>query len=175
MWDKIVQILEWRRSSCSLLACKAKAFLRSVCIFSVWCQDFCTSMRESVITRGFQGLKKGLLEIKVFSFVAVSDWPLTPLLTAHIVLPQQCLAIISNTINRLWVTTSCCSLTFSVDTAFWGNSTSQPQPGFCTPTAMGSYLRRQLPLSSEERMRTGDGDDRPASSQSVNLRVMGCC
>lgn len=38
---------------------------------------------------------------------------------------------------------------------------------------MDSCLLHQLFLPDEERMRIGDGDDRPGRSLSVNLRVMG--
>lgn len=40
---------------------------------------------------------------------------------------------------------------------------------------MDSFLRHQLFLPNKERMRIGDGDDRPGCSLSVNLRVTGYC
>lgn len=64
---------------------------------------------------------------------------------------------------------------FPVDTACCGSLTSPPQPRFCTPAETdGCHPHLLLPLSSG-RTRTGDRDDRPKRSRTVNLRVMECC
>lgn len=62
---------------------------------------------------------------------------------------------------------------FTVDTVFNGGLTSRPHPGFYMPPVMDSCHPYSQRLSNRARVKIGGGEDSPACSQSMILRVTG--